>query len=253
MGMKENPRIAYLLHLADNALILGHRNSEWCGHGPVLEQDIALTNLSLDQLGQARQLYQLAARMIGGGATEDTLAYLRDVRGFRNCLMLELPKGDWGFTVMRQYLFSLFQHIQYKALCHSTMPELAAIAEKSIKESTYHVRWSREWVVRLGDGTEESAGRMRKAVEVLWPYCGELFIPSIHENSCAAEGIGPDPTTLRDEWMHDVRETFEEARLETPREEWSQKGGKEGMHTEHLGFLLAEMQYLQRAYPGNEW
>ena len=251
--MNGNPKTDYLLHLADNALILGHRNSEWCGHGPVLEQDIALTNLSLDQLGQARQLYQLAAGLIGGGATEDTLAYLRDVRAFRNCLMLELPKGDWGFTVMRQYLFSLFQWLQYKALCRSSMSELAAIAEKSVKESTYHVRWSREWVIRLGDGTEDSAARMRNAVDELWPYCGEVFKAAAFESSCAEEGIGPDPSTLRADWLQNVRETFAEACLETPADGWFHSGGKEGLHTEHLGYLLAEMQYLQRTYPGNEW
>jgi ring-1,2-phenylacetyl-CoA epoxidase subunit PaaC len=251
--MPHTQRTNYLLHLADNALILGHRNSEWCGHGPILEQDIALTNISLDLIGQSRYLYQYAASIIGEGATEDSLAYLRDVREFKNCLILELPKGDWAVTVLRQYLFSQFQLLQYRALQKSEDKQLSAIAEKAIKETAYHLRWSSEWVVRLGDGTEESNRRMKNAVENLWSYTGELFMPSTFEMDCAEMKIAVDPASLKDEWYSSVQHVFTEATLLLPPMGWSQSGGKEGMHTEHLGFILAELQFMQRAYPGNEW
>jgi ring-1,2-phenylacetyl-CoA epoxidase subunit PaaC len=243
----------YLLHLADNALILGHRNSEWCGHGPILEQDIAITNISLDLIGQSRYLYQYAAKTIGGETTEDSLAYLRDVREFKNCLILEMPKGDWAVTVLRQYLFSQFQILQYSALQQSEDKQLSAIAEKAIKETAYHLRWSKEWVIRLGDGTEESNRRMKNAVDQLWVYTGELFLPSAFEIASAELKIGVDPATLKDEWYSSVQQVFEDATLLLPPLGWSQRGGKEGMHTEHLGFILAELQFMQRAYPGNEW
>jgi ring-1,2-phenylacetyl-CoA epoxidase subunit PaaC len=243
----------YLLHLADNALILGHRNSEWCGHGPILEQDIAITNISLDLIGQSRYLYQYAASIIGEGATEDTLAYLRDVRAFKNCLMLELPKGDWAVTVLRQYLFSQFQILQYGALQQSEDKQLSAIAEKAIRETAYHLRWSSEWVVRLGDGTEESSQRMKKAVDHLWSYTGELFMPSTFEISCAELKIGVDPASLKDQWYALIQKIFADATLELPPKGWSQSGGKDGIHTEHLGYILAELQFMQRSYPGNEW
>ena len=243
----------YLLHLADNSLILGHRNSEWCGHGPILEQDIALTNISLDLIGQARYVYQYAAECIGEGATEDSLAFLRDVRDFKNLLLLELPKGDWGFTVLRQYLFSSFQLLQYKALQASKDERLAAIAAKAVKETAYHHRWSSEWVIRLGDGTEESRLRMCAALDQLWSYTGELFMPAAYERACADEGIGCDPAGLKTNWLAAVHTVLEEASLPLPPEGWSHTGGKTGMHTEHLGFLLSTLQFLQRAYPGNEW
>jgi len=251
--MPSSPLTNYLLHLADNALILGHRNSEWCGHGPILEQDIALTNISLDLIGQSRYLYQYAATLLGEGATEDTLAYLRDARAFRNCLMLELPKGDWAVTVLRQYFFSQFQIIQYKALQGSEDKQLAAIAEKAIKETAYHLRWSSEWVVRLGDGTEESRARMQKAVDHLWSYTGELFMPAEYELTCASSKQGVDPAAFKDGWYQSVQAVLTEATLQVPPMGWSQSGGKDGMHTEHLGFILAELQFMQRAYPGNEW
>jgi ring-1,2-phenylacetyl-CoA epoxidase subunit PaaC len=243
----------YLLHLADNALILGHRNSEWCGHGPILEQDIAITNISLDLIGQSRYLYQYASSIMGAGTTEDKLAYLRDVREFKNCLMLELPKGDWAVTVLRQFLFSQFQLIQYRALLQSEDKQLSAIAEKAIKETAYHLRWSSEWVVRLGDGTEESSLRMKNAIEHLWSYTGELFMPSIFEMACSENKIGVDPASLKDEWYRSVQKVFAEAILIIPPMGWSQSGGKDGMHTEHLGFIMSELQFMQRAYPGNEW
>jgi ring-1,2-phenylacetyl-CoA epoxidase subunit PaaC len=251
--MPSSPLTNYLLHLADNALILGHRNSEWCGHGPILEQDIALTNISLDLIGQSRYLYQYAATLLGERATEDTLAYLRDARAFRNCLLLELPKGDWAITVLRQYFFSQFQIMQYKALQASKDNQLAAIAEKAIKETVYHLRWSSEWVVRLGDGTVESRARMQKAVDHLWSYTGELFMPAEYELACANSKEGVDPAAFKDNWYQSIEAVLTEATLQAPPMGWSQSGGKDGMHTEHLGFILAELQFMQRAYPGNEW
>lgn len=243
----------YLLHLADNALVLGHRNSEWCGHGPVLEQDIALTNISLDLLGQARYFYQYAARRAGAGVTEDTLAYLRDTREFKNLLIAELPDIDWGFTILRQFLFSQFQYLLYGKLVNSSDPEIAAIAEKSLKEVAYHVRWSKEWVIRLGDGTTESRNKMIASWNVLRDYIGEFFIPSDDETILAEASIGIDTSTLKEKWMETVRSVFDEATLDFTLPEWTQQGGKTGRHTEHLGYLLAEMQFMQRAYPGMEW
>lgn len=252
-------RHEYLLHLADNALVLGHRNSEWCGHGPELEQDIALTNLSLDLIGQARLLYQHAANGIGEGATEDTLAFLRDASDYRNLVLLELPRGDWGLTLLRQYLFSEFSLLQYEALQGSTDTQLAAIAAKAIPEVTYHRRWARDWVIRLGDGTEESHARMESALATLQPHLCELFSPADFERTVTEIGIGIDPSTLRSEWTLRVRQTLDEADLAvgqsilafTPNPK--EMDGKIGRHTEDLVDLLAEMQTLQRTYPGNEW
>jgi len=252
--------IDYTLHLADNALIIAQRNSEWCGHGPVLEQDIAITNISLDLIGQARSLYQYAAELINsnnaseGEATEDTLAYLRDARAFKNCLLTEQPNGDWAQTILRQFFFSTYQYLLYQQSQQSTDATLAAIAEKSLKEVTYHLRWSSEWVIRLGDGTEESRNRMLNAIDELWMYTGEMFIPVEYESDVAAEGIGVDVTSLKDQWDQRVNEIFAEATLPVPSAgAWSQTGGKEGIHTEHLGYILAELQFMQRAYPNSEW
>jgi ring-1,2-phenylacetyl-CoA epoxidase subunit PaaC len=257
--------IDYILHLADNVLILGQRNSEWCGHGPVLEQDIAITNISLDLIGQARSLYQYAAQLINSlenaghqPATEDTLANLRDIRDFKNCLLCELPNGDWGQTILRQFFFSSYQLLLYQRLQQSTDATLAAIAEKSLKEVTYHLRWSSEWVIRLGDGTEESHERMRQAIDTLWMYTGELFVPAAYETDAFEVGIGVDVRVLQPAWEQNMNEIFSEATLSSPITEqpgtkWMQTGGKEGVHTEHLGYVLAEMQFMQRAYPGCEW
>lgn len=240
--------------MADNTLILSQRNSEWCGHGPVLEQDIAITNISLDLIGQARSLYQYAATLQGGNATEDSLAYLRDERSFKNCLLTELPNGDWGQTILRQFFFSTYQHLLYEQMLQSKDETLAAIAEKSLKEVTYHVRWSSEWVIRLGDGTEESHQRMLKALEELWNYTGEFFMPADYETAAAHERIGVNVTTLQQPWVSKVQEILQEATLPMPEAKtYMQTGGKDGRHTEHLGYILAEMQYLQRAYPGVEW
>jgi len=247
--------VNYLLHLGDNALILSQRNSEWCGHGPVLEQDIAITNISLDLIGQSRSFYQYAASLEGGDATEDSLAYLRGERTYMNCLMNELPNGDWGQTILRQFFFSVYQQLLYNALLQSKDETVAAIAEKSLKEVTYHVRWSSEWVIRLGDGTDESHARMEKALNMLWSYTGEFFMPAGYETAAVAEGIGADVAALQQRWMEQVAAVLQEATLTVPvaGKTWMQSGGKEGKHSEHLGFLLAEMQYLQRAYPGATW
>ena len=245
--------INYTLHLADNALILGHRNSEWCGHGPVLEQDIAITNISLDLIGQARNFYQYASILIGNGATEDSLTYLRKEREFKNCLLAEQPNGDWGQTILRQYLFSQFQYLLFQQLQNSNNKQLAAISEKSLKEITYHLRWSSEWVIRLGDGTEESHDRMLKAIDALWRYTGELFEVVSYELQVWDEGIGVDVIKLKEQWMNNMKEIFDEATLPIPEKVFMQMGGKKGIHTEHLGFLLAELQYMQRAYPNSVW
>ena len=249
--MDRNSHINYILQLADNALVLGHRNSEWTGYGPILEQDIALSNIALDLIGQARYLYQYAAKLAGGEMTEDTLAYGRDAWDFRNCLLVEQTNGDWGKTILRQFLFSAWQYFFYEQLQQSRDSELAAIAEKSYKEVVYHLRWSSEWVIRLGDGTEESHGRMEKALDLLWKFTGELFVPAGYEKELT--GIAVDPVVIRPLWEDRVNEVLAEAGLSVNPGTWMQTGGKEGRHTEELGYLLAEMQFLQRAYPGCEW
>jgi ring-1,2-phenylacetyl-CoA epoxidase subunit PaaC len=249
-------------YLADNSLILGHRNSEWTGHGPVLEQDIALSNIALDLIGQARHLYQHAANLINASKelhaaeemTEDKLAYLRDSWDYKNCLLVEQSNGDWGKTIMRQFLFSAWHQLAYGQLQNSKDPELAAIAEKSLKETHYHLRWSSEWVIRLGDGTEESHRRMLIAVSELWKYTGELFVPSIYELEMKKEGIGYDLSNMYKHWTERVCEVFAEAKIALPKSDGQPlTGGKEGRHTEQMGYILAEMQFLQRAYPGCEW
>jgi ring-1,2-phenylacetyl-CoA epoxidase subunit PaaC len=252
--------INYTLHLADDALVLGHRNSEWCGHGPVLEQDIAITNISLDLIGQARNFFQYAASLINQStdqpinkATEDTLASLRDGREFKNCLLVELPNGDWSQTILRQFLFNAYQFYLYQELQNSKDERLAGIGEKSLKEVTYHLRWSSEWVIRLGDGTDESHQRIRKAIDELWMYTGELFTVTDYELRVIGEGTGVDVSLLKTKWEEKVNEIFIEATLPYPGQVFQQTGGKEGRHTEHLGYILAELQFMQRAYPGCEW
>ncbi len=246
----EGFREAYTLQLADTTLILAQRNSEWCGHGPILEQDIAITNISLDLLGQARSFYQYAAQLKADGSTENSLAYLRTEREFKNCLLVEQPNGDWGQTILRQYLYSQFQYLLFEKLQQSNDEQLAAIAAKAIKETTYHVRWSSEWVIRLGDGTEESHSRMLKAIDELWRYTGEMFEPAEYETIV-------DVTALEESWTQKVNSIFSEASLIPPSggggAAFMQTGGKTGTHTEHLGFMLTELQYVQRTYPGCEW
>lgn len=243
----------YLLHLADDALVLGHRNSEWCGHGPVLEQDIALTNISLDLIGQARLLYQYAAEVLGNDATEDSLAYLRDVYEYRNCLLVEQPNEDWAQTTLRQFLFSAYQYELYKGMRQSADARLQAIAERSLKEVTYHLRWSGEWVVRLGDGTKESHDRMLNALDALWMFTGELFRPAPYESVLETTGVSVPVGELEGPWMEHIQKVFSQAGLQTPIAPGHQTGGKTGAHSEHLGYLLADLQFMQRAYPGSTW
>ncbi len=238
--------IKYTLYLADNALILGQRNAAWCGHGPVLEQDIAITNISLDLIGQARSLYQYAAELTGNGATEDSLAYLRTEREFKNVLLTEQPNGDWAHTILRQFFFSTYQYYLYQSLLNHADSRLAAIAEKSLKEVSYHLRWSSEWVIRLGDGTEESHQRLKKALDDRWCYTGELFMPADYE-----EGV--NLADIKNSWEAKVKSILEEATLSVPANVFMHSGGKTGTHTEQLGFILAELQYMQRTYPGAEW
>lgn len=242
-----------MLHLADDALILGHRNSEWCGHGPVLEQDIAITNISLDLIGQARNFYQYAARLKADGSTEDGLAYLRDGREFKNCLLVEQSNGDWAKTILRQFSFSAYQYYLYQELQTSKDEHLAAIAEKSLKEVNYHLRWSSEWVIRIGDGTEESHQRILSAIEELWMYTGEMFEASSYELQAASKGTGAGLSSIKPKWEEKVKEVFNEATLAWPGNVFMQTGGKEGRHTEQLGYILAELQFIQRAYPNSEW
>lgn len=249
-----NSLIDYTLHLADTTLILSQRNSEWCGHGPILEQDIAITNISLDLLGQARNFYQYAAALKNDGSTEDSLAYLRTEREFKNLLLVEQQNGDWGQTILRQYFFSQYQLLLFQQLQQHSDEQLAAIATKAIKETTYHVRWSSEWVIRLGDGTDESHNRMLHAIDELWRYCGELFEAADYETA-----MGIDLTSIKQTWTEKVKVVFSEAKLPFPFGEgrdgavFMQSGGKKGVHTEQLGYILTELQYLQRTYPGAKW
>jgi ring-1,2-phenylacetyl-CoA epoxidase subunit PaaC len=243
-----NDLIDYLLHLADSTLVLSQRNSEWCGHGPVLEQDIAITNISLDLLGQARNFYQYAAVLKGNGATEDTLAYLRTEREFKNLLLVELARGDWAQTILRQYFFSQYQLLLFEKLQQHNDSQLAAITAKAMKEVMYHVRWSSEWVIRLGDGTNESHQRMLNAINELWNYTGEMFMPAGYEINS-----GSDPSQLKNEWTEKVLAIFDQATLPLPGNVYMHIGGKTGRHTEQLGYILAELQYMQRTYPGATW
>jgi ring-1,2-phenylacetyl-CoA epoxidase subunit PaaC len=246
-------REAYTIHLADDALILAQRNAEWCAHGPILEQDIAITNITLDLIGQARNFYQHAATLKAGGSSEDSIAYGRDLREYKNCLLVEQPNGDWGQTILRQFFFSTYQYLLYEQLQQSSDQQLAAISAKALKEVTYHVRWSSEWVIRLGDGTGESHDRMLKAINELWGYTGELFIPADYEQEASTNGIGVDISLLKNKWQERIKGIFAEATLPFPPVIFQHSGGKQGIHSEHLGFILADLQFMQRAYPGCEW
>jgi ring-1,2-phenylacetyl-CoA epoxidase subunit PaaC len=248
----------YTLFLADSSLIMGHRLSEWTGHGPMLEQDIAISNIALDLIGQARNFYQYAAEIRnqidpGKTITEDDLAYLRDANEFKKLLITELPNGDWANTTGKIFFFSNWQFYFYKKLVEATDEQLSAIAEKSLKEVTYHLKWSSEWVIRLGDGTGESKKRMQNAINELWSYTGEMFTAAEFETD-EQKHLCIDVSNIKSNWMDKVKKVIEEATLSLPLENaWMHSGGKRGIHTEHLGFILAEMQFLQRAYPGLEW
>lgn len=244
----------YVLHLADTNVILAQRLCEWCGHGPILEQDIALSNIGLDLLGQTRSLYQYAASLADTQENEDSLAFLRTERQFKNLLLVEQPNGDFGYTVLRQFLYEAYQLLLLARLQSCDDEQLSAIAEKSAKESTYHYKWSAEWVIRLGDGTEESKKRMQQSLDEIWTFTGEMFTPSADERLLAAANLIPDPAELKEAWLAKVSEVLNEATLEMPSgQTWMQLGGKDGVHSEHLGYMLAEMQYLQRQYPGQQW
>ncbi len=252
--------IKFALHLADNNLIMSQRLSEWTGHGPALEQDIALTNIALDMLGQSRNFFQYAAQLINEGRLlkefapgtnypldEDDLAYHRLEHQINSHLLVELPNGDWAQTILKIYFFSQYQQLMYEQLLQGNDAHLAAVAEKSLKEVKYHVKWSRDWVLRLGDGTEESHERMMKALNVLWPFTGELFEETTWNTQVFQHQI------VREKWLQLVSSTLDEATLALPVLPTFQTGGLRGVHTEHLGYILAEMQYLQRVYPGNDW
>ncbi|MFJ4291487.1 1,2-phenylacetyl-CoA epoxidase subunit PaaC [Cupriavidus sp. NPDC089707] len=253
----DNHKLAHLhealLRLGDSTLVLGQRLSEWCGRGPALEEDIALTNVALDLVGQTRLWLGYAAEVEGAGRTADQLAFLRDAHQFRNLLLVEQPNGSYADTLARQFLFDTWHYFQLEALQRSTDARIAEIAAKSLKEVTYHVRRSADLVVRLGDGSEESHRRMQDAFDDLWMFTGELFEADAAEAALAREGVIPDPATLAEPWQRHVGEVLEEATLRVPANQWAQSGGRHGRHTEHLGCLLAEMQFLQRAYPGAQW
>ncbi len=250
---KQEALLEYCLRLGDNSLIIGHRMSEWCGHGPVLEQDIALINIALDHIGQARNWLTLAGKIEGKGRTEDDFAYKRDAHQFRNLLITEQPNGNWGDTLMRSFLFDTFNFYLHQVLQHSKHEEIASIAEKSLKEINYHLKYSSEWVIRLGDGTEVSHQKMQNALDDLWIFTGEMFEADKVDQLMLEEGIGADLKQIHEFWTEHVREVLEQATLKIPNQNWFQKGGKQGRHTEYMGYILAEMQFLPRAYPDAVW
>jgi ring-1,2-phenylacetyl-CoA epoxidase subunit PaaC len=249
----ETPLVLYALRRADDALILGHRLSEWCGHAPMLEEDMALANMGLDLLGQSRELYSYAAKVEGNGNDEDGFAYLRDVRQYRNLLLLEQPNGDFARTMARQFFYSAFADPYWRAMMTSGDATLAAIAAKSEKESAYHLRHCSEWMVRLGDGTEESHRRAQTAIDDLWAYTGEMFDVDDSERDLIEAGTAVNPATLRPRWVATVSNVLAEATLIQPGNDWMQQGGRSGRHSEHLGHLLSELQSMQRTFPGATW
>ncbi len=246
IAVEETPVVHQLLCLADDALILGHRLSEWTGHAPMLEEELALANIALDLIGQARSLYSYAGTLTGH--TEDQLAYLRDAPAWRNCLMMELPNGDFAFSIARLVLVSAFTDPFWRASIVSPDSTIAAIAAKAEKETAYHLRHAAEWLIRLGDGTTESHRRAQNALDDLWPYTGELFT-----DMAGDAGIVAPPMSQRDAWNASIDGILARATLQRPPDGWMQSGGRSGRHTEHLGHLLAEMQFLQRSYPGATW
>ena len=248
-----NDKAEYLLRLGDDRLVLGHRLSEWCGHAPILEEDIALANIALDLVGQATLLLTLAGKAEGAGRDADALAFLRDSLDFRNALIVELPKGDFAVTIARQFLFSVFAMLQAEALRKSVDRDLAGVAEKMHKESRYHVRHSGDWMLKLGDGTEESHSRLQDAVNDLWRYTGELFQSDDIERRLVQQRIAIDSSAIEPAWRAQVNEVLGRAGIQTPEIKWMQRGGRTGQHTEHLSHLLGEMQTLQRQHPGAAW
>lgn len=243
----------YLLRLGDSALVLGHRLSEWCGHAPMLEEDLALANMGLDLIGQARLFYAYAGEHDAQQRDEDQLAYLRDAPAWRNLLLCEQPNGDFAVTMLRQFLFAAYAEPLYRALSYSADPRLAEIAAKAEKEMLYHRRHAGDWVIRLGDGTQESHDRLAAALELLWPFTGEMFELDAVEEGLIARGMAVDPGRLKDGWRESVSHVLHQATLPWPTAGWMQSGGRSGRHSEYLGRMLAEMQFLPRAYPGATW
>jgi ring-1,2-phenylacetyl-CoA epoxidase subunit PaaC len=245
--------LEYVLRIADTSLILGQRLAEWCGHGPVIEEDIALTNIALDLFGQARLLLSHGAALEADGRDEDQLAFLRTESQYRNLTIVELPNEDFGRTILRNFLVASFQAELWRGLTSSSDAQLAAIAGKSLKETSYHVQHAADWTVRLGDGTEESHARTQRALEILWPYCAEFFSPSPTDEAVVEENIGPTWSSLASAWEKSIRPVLEVATLQVPAPSPFLPRGKFGEHSEHMGHLLAEMQFLQRTYPGGRW
>ncbi len=246
--------IQYILGIADNCLILGQRLGELCGHGPSLETDIAMTNIALDLLGQTRSYYQYAAQLSDDeSVTEDTIAFLRNEREYRNVLLVEQPNTNFAYSIIRQFLFDVFHHLMLTELQKSTDETLKAIAKKSIKEVSYHVRFSTDWMIRLGDGTDESHQKMQTAINDLWTFTDELFYQTAADKIMVVEKIGIDVTLLKSEYYKKINTILKSATLQTPEIKYFQKGGKEGIHSENMGYILADMQYMQRSFPGMNW
>lgn len=248
-----SPQVQYLLRIADSCLILGQRLGEWCGHGPILEEDLALANMALDLIGQARALLTHAAHLDGQGHDEDQLAFLREERQYLNPVLMELPRGDFAFTQVRNFAVATWLQLLWGRLASSSDAEVAAIAAKAVKESRYHQQHAADWVVRLGDGTDESAARMREALAQLWPLFNELFDADAVDAAAVAQGLGPAWSELRSDWQAQMDEVLDDATLAHPKPSAYVSAGRRGVHSEHMGHLLAEMQYLQRAYPGGKW
>ena len=249
----DNRRFDYLIGIADNALLCGQRLGEWVGHGPQLEEELAMANFALDYIGQARVLYDYAGEVEGAGRDEDQLAFLRDSNDFHNILLVEQPNGDFAQTIARQFLFESFYVLQLKALESSADQRLSEFAVRAGREIAYHLRHTRQWVQRLGDGTEESHRRMQAAVDRLWRYTGEMFASDEVDLWAAEAGVGPKPESLHESWRSEIESTLSEATLKRPEDAWMASGGKQGEHSEHHGYLLAEMQFVQRAYPESTW
>ena len=251
--MQDQALFEYVLRLADDSLILGQRLGEWCGHGPMLEEDIALTNISLDLIGQAISLYDLAAELEGAGKNHDQLAYLRFENEYKNVLLVEQPNGDFAMTILRQFFFDAFRLPLYEALMQSPVSQLAAIAAKSVKETRYHLKHTSEWVIRMGDGTDESHERAQAAIDHLWRYTSELFYEDNKDEQLQALEQVPSLKGIQANWMETVKAVLYEATLAIPTNNWKFEGGREGRHSEHMGYILADLQYMQRAYPNMEW
>lgn len=251
--MDKKPLLTFLFRLGDDSLILGQRLSEWCGHGPILEEDIALTNTALDLIGQATNIYTYAAEVQGEGKDADALAFLRLEHQYFNAILTEQPNGNFADTIVRQFFFDTYRKGLFEHLVHSTDKDLSAIAEKSLKETRYHFKHSAEWVIRLGDGTEESKERTQLAVHSFWRYTQELFYTDETENALHLAGILPDISALRTPWLVTVEDVLRQATLQMPEDQGYFGKGRQGMHSEHMGFLLAQLQYMQRAYPNMKW